>query len=320
MRSNWADSRVSPKVVNESAAIATSLCLRTTTSVVMVAGEAGDAAPSRQSRRAVRNRRNRSHELYCLRRSPRGRQHENRWQRSGRPRAFRPLPEVGDGCRCSGWLRLRKEIPCPQERGQRIGVIQRRRAGLLRQLLAAGQDRYRVMQVRWRRQPELALQPDLARRRCQQISAAHYVGDRLGSVVDDDRELIGEDSAGALDDEIADVAIQALLVPTLQAVVKTDRLAGNQESPRAALAARRDAVAAGAGILALAAGAEWRGFELPARTGAGEDPAACSQAIKRGLIQRGTLVLTDDLTVPLETVRCQRRQHSIGDAVAATRR
>src|SRR5439155_3464928 len=316
MRSNWADSRVSPKVVNESAAIATSLCLRTTTSVVMVAGEAGDAAPSRQSRRAVRNRRNRSHELYRLRRSPRGRQHENRWQRSGRPRAFRPLPEVGDGFRCSGWLRLRKEIPCPQERGQRIGVIQRRRAGLLRQLLAAGQDRDRVMQIRWRRQPELALQPDLARRRCKQISAAHYMRDLLGSVVDDDRELIGEDAVGALDDEIADVAIQALLLPTLQAVVKTHRLASNQESPRATLATRRDTIAAGAGIPAFAAGAERRGFEFPACAGAGKEPAACSQAVERRLIQRSALVLAYDLTVPLETVRCQRRQHSIGDAVA----
>jgi len=69
--------------------------------------------------------------------------------------------------------------------------------------------------------------------------------DRLRGVVDDDRELIGKDSVGALDDEITDVAVQALLLPTLQAVMKTDRLAGNQEPSRAAFAARRDTAAAG---------------------------------------------------------------------------
>src|SRR5439155_6275127 len=320
MRSNWADSRVSPNVVSESAAIATSLCLRTTTSVVMGDGKSGDAAPPRRARRAVPDRSNRARELYRVCRSPRDRQHDDRRQRSRRPRASRPLPELSDGCRCSGRQCLRKEIPCPHERGQRIRVVQRWSAGLLRQLLAAGEDRDRVMQIRWRWQPELALQPNLAGRRREQISAAHDMRDRLRGVVDDDRELIGKDSVGALDDEITDVAVQALLLPTLQAVMKTDRLAGNQEPSRAAFAARRDTAAAGAGIPAFSAGAERHGFELPARAGASEDPAARGQAVERYLIQRGALALPKDLPVPLETVRSQRREHPIGDAVAAARR
>src|SRR5258706_4775286 len=46
MRSKFADRRVSPNVVSESAAMATSLFLRTTTRVVMAAGES-KCAPSR---------------------------------------------------------------------------------------------------------------------------------------------------------------------------------------------------------------------------------------------------------------------------------
>ena len=159
------------------------------------------------------------------------------------------------------------------------------------------------MQIRWRWQPELALQPDLARRRCKQISAAHYMRDLLGSVVDDDRELIGEDSVGALDDEIADVAIQALLLPTLQAVVKTNRLAANHESPRAALAARRDTVAAGAGIPALAAGAERCGFELPARAGAGENPAAGVELPEKKAVREKHVLTPEQISQLLSVFR-----------------
>src|SRR2546427_2379385 len=102
--------------------------------------------------------------------------------------------------------------------------------------------------------------------------------------------------------------------------MKPARLAGTQKPPRAALAARRDTAAAGAGIPAFSASAERHGFKLPARAGASEDPAARRQAVERGLIQRGALALPNDLTVPLETVRSQRREHPIGDAFAAARR
>ena len=49
------------------------------------------------------------------------------------------------------------------------------------------------------------LQPDLAWCGGKQVCAAHHVGDFLFAVVDHDRQLIREQSIGALDDKIADV-------------------------------------------------------------------------------------------------------------------
>ena len=89
----------------------------------------------------------------------------------------------------------------------RVG-IDRRRAGLLGELLARRVDRRRDVQVARRRVAEQALQVDLPRRRIEQVGAAHHVGDALLGVVDHHRELVGELPVGAIQHEVADVALE----------------------------------------------------------------------------------------------------------------
>ncbi len=113
---------------------------------------------------------------------------------------MRPGPEFADRRRPGRWLALAEEAPRLQERGQGIDR-QRRGSGLLGELLAARQDRDRMVQVRRRRKTEPALQPDLARCRGKQIGAAHDVGNALRCVVHDDCELIREQTIGAPDDD-----------------------------------------------------------------------------------------------------------------------
>ena len=45
--------------------------------------------------------------------------------------------------------------------------------------------------------PSSSVEPELTRRRVEQIGAAHDVRDALGRVVDDDRELVGDDAVAA---------------------------------------------------------------------------------------------------------------------------
>ncbi len=53
------------------------------------------------------------------------------------------------------------------------------------------------------RQPEQLVEPQLAGRRGQQVGAAHDVRDPLIGVVDDDRELVGDDPVAAPQDDVA---------------------------------------------------------------------------------------------------------------------
>jgi hypothetical protein len=59
------------------------------------------------------------------------------------------------------------------------------------------------VQPRRRLAAEQLRQQRLARRRRQQIDAAHDLGDAHLEIVDDDRELIGVDAVAALEDEVA---------------------------------------------------------------------------------------------------------------------
>ena len=87
-----------------------------------------------------------------------------------------------------------------------------RAARLLRELFALRVDDHGVVQIGRCGQPQLLLQPDLPRRRGEQIRAADDVGDRLVGVVDDHRKLVREQPVGALDHEVADVAVEPLLL------------------------------------------------------------------------------------------------------------
>jgi hypothetical protein len=116
---------------------------------------------------------------------------------------------------------LAEKAPRGGERGKRV-ARQRRRARLLRQLLAVGIERDRYVQIRRRRIAERPLQRDLPRCRSEEIGAAHDMRDALVEIIDDDRDLVGEQAVGAPDDEIADVARKVLPLRSLQPIGKRD--------------------------------------------------------------------------------------------------
>ena len=83
--------------------------------------------------------------------------------------------------------------------------------------------RHRQVQVGRGGQAQQALQIDLARRRIEQVGAAHDVADPLLGIVHHHRQLVGEQAIGAAHDEIADLRCQGLADAPLQAIVESDR-------------------------------------------------------------------------------------------------
>ena len=131
---------------------------------------------------------------------------------------------------------------------------------------------------------------DLAWRRRHQVGAAHDGGDALRRIVDDDRELIGDEAVGAPDHEVADVPREVLLLRTLQQVAEADRHRIDADAHRAcAPDARRDRGAAGARIDALAGGAGRQRLEVASRACAGKGGAGGGELRERVVVERGAL-------------------------------
>ena len=80
------------------------------------------------------------------------------------------------------------------------------------------------MREAWRRQPEGAVEQNLPRRGRHQIVAANDLGDPLGGIIDDDRELIRWRSRRFPDDEVAADVVQVQRGRAAKAVVISDRL------------------------------------------------------------------------------------------------
>ncbi len=70
----------------------------------------------------------------------------------------------------------------------------------------SGPEHQRHVRVRRRRHAQRASQPDLPRRRVDEVGAAHDLLDALRRVVDDDREVVGVRAVVALHDEVVDDA------------------------------------------------------------------------------------------------------------------
>src|SRR5438128_678413 len=135
------------------------------------------------------------------------------------------------------------------------------------------------MKVARRGIAQRALQPDLTRRRCEQIGAAHDIGDPLLRVVDDHRKLVSEESVGAPDHEIADVTRKLLLLPALKTVSKPDGSFGDGGAPRPGARSLRPSTACPR-ICPLSGGPHRPGLELlaTAPTCGGKAPVALFDA------------------------------------------
>ena len=75
--------------------------------------------------------------------------------------------------------------------------------GQFAQLVAVGVSRDRYVQIVRRRVRQQPLQPDLPASRIHQIDATNDLRDALPVIVDDDREMVGNETVTAPDDEIA---------------------------------------------------------------------------------------------------------------------
>ena len=154
---------------------------------------------------------------------------------------------------------------------------------------------------------------DLARRRVEQVGAAHHVGHAGFGVVDHHCELVGEEAVGTLDDVIAGVGGERDFLRALHRVVEADRAFG-AHPPRAALATGRQAVATGAGVAARAIARERLVGELAPGARARIGMAGGLQRVECGLVGGGAPALPHDLAIPFEAKAFEGGEDTLGGA------
>ena len=183
----------------------------------------------------------------------------------------------------------------------------------------------RRVQVARRRQAELALQQDLPRRVAGQVFAADDVADALRRIVDDDRQLVGEDAVGAAQHEVADAGGDFLALPAEPTVVPDDRLGRPAIGARGRCASEsiaracRQAAAAGARIDALGVpcrrGLGCRGErEVAPAAAAGIGPAVVLEPGQRPLVERDPIRLSYRRRIGQQAAARQLAEDGLGRA------
>ena len=105
--------------------------------------------------------------------------------------------------------------------------------GLFGELLAGSVGHHRQMCIARPSQSKALLQPDLARRRVEQIGSANDGSDPLRSVVDNNRQLVGKLSVGTQENEIANSFLQILPHAPLYPILKRQLMIRHAHSPGA---------------------------------------------------------------------------------------
>ena len=132
-----------------------------------------------------------------------------------------PIEQCG-GCallKLGRWMLLQQRQRHPQHHGRLAGIHWWSKL-LLAEFLAIGTGDQGYMGVAWGWQPQLTLQPCLAWGGVQQVTAAHYVGDPLPTIIDHDSQLVGKQAVLAQQHEVADFSGKILPEVALQAVNK----------------------------------------------------------------------------------------------------
>ena len=119
------------------------------------------------------------------------------------PRSKRRSASSGESA--GGWPSTARANARGARRARLVERLERQRAVSLSELLPVGPEDERKVRVRGGRKAERPLERDLARRRAEEVRAAHDLGHALRRVVHDDRELVRERPVRALHDEVADV-------------------------------------------------------------------------------------------------------------------
>src|SRR5436190_5689765 len=167
------------------------------------------------------------------------------------------------------------------------------------------------MEVARRAKTEPLLKQNLPRRRIEQIRPAHYVGNTLLGIVDDDGQLISEHAICAQDDEITHFALDDLLDVSLHAVGEADGSLVRKDAHRARIGPGTDAVAASSWIDAVRgwlSKAHRRVLDLFASAAAPVRMAGTVKRVKRGAVKIEARALIDDRPVPFECKRLELAQ------------
>ena len=139
----------------------------------------------------------------------------------------------------------------------------------------------------------------------EQVFAADDVGDALLVIVDDNGELVGPELVGAAEDEVADGGSEIFTLGAEAAIVPEDGAIGHTHALTARDAARRKAMATGAGV-------EFAIAQFTA--GAGAAINGIAQAYEGGGVGCVALALVEHGAVPMQTVSFEATEDAIGGA------
>jgi hypothetical protein len=109
------------------------------------------------------------------------------------------------------------------QRGCRLHWARSNGSLRFRKLASIGFGQEGQMHVGGARQLQGLLEQNLPWRIAQQVRTAHDFSDPLLGIVDDDCELIGEQSVATPDDEVTQALRNVLHQPTLQSVIEFER-------------------------------------------------------------------------------------------------
>jgi hypothetical protein len=171
-------------------------------------------------------------------------------------------------------------------------------------------------------QTQCGLQGYLARSAAQKVGTAYDVRDVLGSIVDDDRQLICKQTVAPADDEVTRIEGKLRGLQSLQAVLELDRAGRDSEADRGRSIRRPHSVATPTGVVQLVgliAAVGLRGLQLGPAARAGEREIGGKQPVERGPIRSVTLALSDYGSGPLKAERRKRRDDLLGAAGHFTR-
>ena len=144
--------------------------------------------------------------------------------------------------------------------------------------------------------------------------------DRLVCIVDRRRELIREDTVGALQYEVTDFAFQRLLDAALNSIVESDGLGMRHDAPRVGSATRRKAAAARAGINVAFDAGDTRVCNLTAAARAGVSLSYTPKLFECRAIRLFARALIQHGSVPFHAARFERFQNVVGGASRHARR
>jgi hypothetical protein len=146
------------------------------------------------------------------------------------------------------------------------------------------------------------------------------VGDALQRIIDHNRQLVGEQTVGTPQYEVAYPGGQPFVYGALQPVGEPDRDGLDTQALGARFASRRQARAAGAGVNRSGASRHGAVADFAAGTGAGVDQASLAQLFQAVLVGIAAPALVKHLAVPVQPNTLEGVQYCVGGARHLARR